>query len=166
MSRPFIALRTAFYATAFVATWAWLAALVRPLDADLGVAIPHWARWIGLAVALAGAALGVSCLVWFVRQGRGTAAPFDPPRELVAGGPYRWVRNPMYLGGAGVLLGCGLALGSPAIVLLAATFCGIAHVFVVLYEEPTLGRRFGASYQRYRRSVRRWLPRRPPVPPG
>jgi hypothetical protein len=84
---------------------------------------------------------------------------------FVASGPYRWVRNPMYVGGAAVILGAGLLVASPAIVLLAFGFLGIMHLFVVLHEEPALTARFGASYEQYRASVRRWRIRRPASAP-
>ena len=90
-----------------------------------------------------------------------TPAPFDAPREFVAAGPYRYVRNPMYIGGFGVLLGAGLALQSPAIVGLAVLFLLLVHLLVLLYEEPVLDGRFGDPYRRYKSSVHRWLPRSP-----
>jgi protein-S-isoprenylcysteine O-methyltransferase Ste14 len=67
----------------------------------------------------------------------------------------------MYVGGAAVMLGAGLAVSSPSIVLLALGFLVLMHLFVVLHEEPTLTDKFGASYQQYRASVHRWLIRKP-----
>lgn len=157
--RMLVVLRAAFYASAFVLLWAWLAASVRPLDARLPFAIPVWARPLGLALVLTGALLTLWCVATFVTRGRGTPAPFDPPREFVAEGPYRYVRNPMYIGGFGVLLGAGLVLRSPSIVGLAAVFLLLFHLFVLLYEEPALASRFGDPYLRYKSSVHRWLPR-------
>ena len=114
----------------------------------------------GIVVALAGAALALWCLLAFVRLGRGTPAPFDPPRRLVIRGPYRFVRNPMYLG-AGLALG-GAALCYRSLPLLAYTGLLLlaAHLFVVFYEEPRLRRTFGAEYDGYCRTVGRWVPRR------
>lgn len=156
--RILVVLRAALYASAFVLLWAWLAASVQPLDARLPFAIPAWARPLGWALALAGALLALWCIATFVARGRGTPAPFDPPREFVAAGPYRYVRNPMYIGGFGVLLGAGLALRSPAIVGLAFVFLLLTHLLVLLYEEPALTRRFGDPYRQYKSSVHRWLP--------
>jgi protein-S-isoprenylcysteine O-methyltransferase Ste14 len=161
MNRIFLALRSAIWAAVFVLLWWWLAASVRPLDDRMPFAVPDWARPIGVAVGIAGALLTAWCVVTFATRGKGTPAPFDPPREFVASGPYRYVRNPMYIGGFGVLLGAGLILQSPAIVGLSALFLLIFHLFALLYEEPALTRRFGDSYLRYKSSVRRWLPRRP-----
>lgn len=152
--------RAALYATAFVLIWAWVAATVRPLDGRLGGPLPPWVQLPGLLLSFLGATLALWCVALFVWTGGGTPAPFDPPRTFVAVGPYRWVRNPMYLGAAGVLAGAGFALRSPAVTLLALVALGVAHLFVVGYEEPALSRRFGASYRDYQRRVPRWLPRR------
>lgn len=158
MSRILLVLRAAFYAAAFVLLWGWLAASVRPFDARLSLTLPAWIRPLGWALGLAGALLVLWCVATFVTRGRGTPAPFDPPREFVAAGPYRYVRNPMYIGGFGVLLGAGLVFQSPAITGLAFLFLLLAHLFVLLYEEPSLNRRFGDSYLHYKSSVHRWVP--------
>jgi protein-S-isoprenylcysteine O-methyltransferase Ste14 len=104
-------------------------------------------------------------LLWCVRdfavRGRGTLAPVDPPTELVAVGLYRWVRNPMYVGVVGVLIGHALWFGGVWLPLYAAAVTAGFHAFVVLYEEPALAQRFGDSYRRYRDAVPRWIPRRP-----
>lgn len=161
LSKSFVILRGLVYASAFVCLWAWLALSVRPFDASIPLHIPRWLRPIGLAVASAGALLAALCIAAFVIRGRGTPAPFDPPRDFVATGPYRYVRNPMYMGAAAVLLGAGLAVSSPSILLPALAFLAIAHLFVVSYEEPTLDNKFGDSYLQYKSSVHRWLPRKP-----
>lgn len=160
-SRIFVVLRGLGYSAAFIWLWAWLAVSVRRYDAGLGIGIPSWLRPFGLALAAAGSLLAAWCIGTFLTSGRGTPAPFDPPRVFVATGPYRYVRNPMYVGASGVLLGAGLALPSPSIVLLSVAFLAIIHSFVVVYEEPTLTRRFGESYLRYRSSVHRWRIGRP-----
>jgi protein-S-isoprenylcysteine O-methyltransferase Ste14 len=163
-SSPFqklVVLRAALYSSAFVLLWSWLAASVRPLDARLPFTLPAWARPLGWAPVLTGALLAFWCIVTFVAMGRGTPTPFDPPREFVAAGPYRYVRNPMYVGAFGILLGAGLALRSPSIIGLAVLFLLLTHLLVVLYEEPSLARRFGEPYLRYKSSVHRWLPQSP-----
>ena len=152
-------LRAALYSSAFVLLWAWLAASVQPLDARLPFLIPAWARPLGWPLVLMGALLALWCIATFVARGRGTPAPFDPPREFVAAGPYRYVRNPMYIGGFGVLLGAGLILRSPSIVGLAFLFLLLTHLLVLLYEEPSLTSRFDGPYLQYKSSVHRWLPR-------
>lgn len=156
-----VILRAVFWASAFVLLWAWLAISAQPLDARLPITIPAWAGPLGWALALAGALLALWCIVTFVARGHGTPAPFDPPREFVAAGPYRYVRNPMYIGGFGVLLGTGLILESPSIVGLAFLFLLLTHLLVLLYEEPALASRFDGPYRQYKSSVHRWLPRLP-----
>lgn len=156
--RLFALARGLAYAAAFVALWWWVVVSARQLDPRLGVALPGWAPIPGLALAIAGAAVTLWCVLAFALAGKGTPAPFDAPREFVAAGPYRFVRNPMYLGAAGVIAGAGLMLRSPAATAVALLFLVLAHAFVLLYEEPTLERRFGESYRRYKRRVRRWLP--------
>jgi protein-S-isoprenylcysteine O-methyltransferase Ste14 len=119
------------------------------------------ARYSGFVPLLVGLVVILRCFTDFVRRGRGTPAIYDPPRELVAAGLYRYVRNPQYVGV--VLVVVGEALLSGMVVLFGyAAFMAIGyHLFVRYYEEPTLGRLFGESYARYREAVPRWLPRRP-----
>lgn len=112
-------------------------------------------------MAALGAILVLACAGVFIIRGRGTPAIFDAPRAFVAVGPYRYVRNPMYIGGLMLLFGLGLYLGSVAILLLALLLSCLVHIFVLFYEEPTLMRHFGRSYEEYLRSVRRWIPRWP-----
>jgi len=153
------ALRAVVYMTGFVLFWGWLASNVRRFDPTLGISLPVWLRSVGIAAMVAGGALGLSCAALFVVRGEGTPAPFDPPRQFVAVGPYRCVRNPMYVGGLTVLAGLGLYLGSVAALLLTACVAALVHGFVVLVEERGLESRFGESYRQYRASVGRWLPR-------
>ena len=159
--RAFAALRGFLYAIGFVALWWWVVASARPLDARVTVELPSWLRVPGVILAAAGVLLALACIGAFALVGKGTPAPFDPPREFVAVGPYRWVRNPMYLGAVLVICGAGLWLRSAGALAVAVFFVLLAHVFVVLYEEPSLEHRFGESYLRYKRSVKRWLPHRP-----
>ncbi len=158
MHNAFLILRALVFAAGFISLWVWIAVSIQPLDNRLDWSIAPWLRPAGIPIAVIGALLAAWCGATFVTKGRGTPAPFDPPREFVASGPYRFVRNPMYIGGASVILGAGLALASPSIVLLAGLFLVLAHLLVVLYEERTLARRFGPSYAEYKAAVRRWLP--------
>jgi protein-S-isoprenylcysteine O-methyltransferase Ste14 len=118
------------------------------------------ARYAGLMPLLAGLALILRCFADFVRRGRGTPAIYDPPRELVVAGPYRYVRNPQYVGVVLVIVGEALLTGAAALFGYAAVMAVGYHLFVRYYEEPTLGRLFGEAYTRYRGAVPRWLPRR------
>jgi protein-S-isoprenylcysteine O-methyltransferase Ste14 len=92
-------------------------------------------------------------------RGKGTGAPFDPPREFVAVGPYRFVRNPMYIGGWLMFAGLGFYVHSVSILLCSFLWFLVAHFFVIFYEEPTLEKKFGKSYLDYKKSVNRWIPK-------
>jgi len=116
---------------------------------------------VGVAMIVAALPLFVSFCSRFVFEGRGTPAPIAPTEHLVVGGPYRWVRNPGYVAVTAMLVGEGLVLGSPAVLLYALLVALAFHVFVLFYEEPTLRSTFGADYDAYCRRVPRWLPRPP-----
>ena len=114
----------------------------------------------GWLLIAAGIALYFACAFWgFAIRGRGTPLPMDPPKKLVVEGPYRIVRNPMYWGVGFVMLGEGAVFHSFALVELVAAFVVGVNVFVLLYEEPTLRRKFGEEYEVYCKRVPRWLPR-------
>lgn len=116
---------------------------------------------LGLLVIAVGVALLGACILEFGRSGGGTLSPLDSPKELVVQGLYRYVRNPMYLSVATILIGeCLLVRSSQLSVYAAAWFVGV-NLFVIGYEEPTLHREFGDSYKRYVRRVGRWIPAAP-----
>ena len=115
-------------------------------------------RGLGVVLLVAGLALFSWCLIFFARVGRGTLAPWDPPSNLVAVGPYRYSRNPMITGVVSVLAGEALIWGSWVVGLWAAIFVLINHTYFVLLEEPDLAARFGASYAAYKARVPRWVP--------
>ena len=117
--------------------------------------------WIGALPLAFGVVLSAWCVIEFARRGRGTPAPWDAPRRCVTSGPYRFVRNPMYLAGASVVLGEAIAFGSLPLFIYLVVLIAVWHSFVVLYEEPTLSRQFGADYAGYRARVGRWVPRTP-----
>jgi protein-S-isoprenylcysteine O-methyltransferase Ste14 len=107
-----------------------------------------------------GTAIALWCVLVFVFIGKGTPAAFDPPRKLVIRGPYRFVRNPMYIGAGMTLAGVALFYESLSISIYTGLFFLITHLFVVLYEEPTLRRTFGDEYEAYFHRVRRWMPKK------
>jgi protein-S-isoprenylcysteine O-methyltransferase Ste14 len=119
------------------------------------------ASLLGLACIGLGVMLLAACIFEFARSGRGTLSPVDPPRRLVVRGLYRYVRNPMYLAVAAVILGQAAVLGRWVLVAYAALFGGVVWSFVHWHEEPTLRRRYGAAYEDYVRTVPGWRPRRP-----
>ncbi|MGI8619760.1 MAG: methyltransferase family protein [Gemmatimonadaceae bacterium] len=112
----------------------------------------------GMLVGGFGAVVAVWCILTFSTIGRGTPAPFDPPRRLVVAGPYRFVRNPMYIGAALALAGAALSYQSWALAGYAGLFLLVMHLFVVLYEESALKETFGPEYARYCATVKRWWP--------
>jgi protein-S-isoprenylcysteine O-methyltransferase Ste14 len=159
MGQLLVAVRALLYAAGFLTLWGWLALRVRHFDMEHGLYLPFWTGFIGIGAFLVGAVVVLSCVASFVVEGKGTPAPFDPPRRFVASGPYRFVRNPMYLGAFLVLSGFGLYTRSPSVLGLVALAAILAHLFVVLVEEPGLAARFGETYLAYRRATNRWLPR-------
>jgi len=144
---------------AFFALWFWLLPTWLGFRANAAVTAP-W-RWIGLIPAAFGFWVSTLCVWNFGWWGRGTPIPVLPPTRLVVKGFYRYVRNPMaigfLLGWAGLWVTFGRANAGAAIVAVIAL--AIAHLFVVLYEEPHLRRQFGAEYEEYCAHVRRWIPR-------
>lgn len=108
-------------------------------------------------------AISVTILLWsfwnFLHEGRGTPAPLDPPKELVAVGFYRYVRNPMYVGVLATILGHFLWFGYWNLLIYAIVVFVAFHTFVAYYEEPHLKKRFGAAYENYLKRVPRWIPR-------
>ena len=116
-------------------------------------------RYLGLVPVVVGASIYLWCAWDFMFAGKGTPAPIDPPKELVARGLYRYVRNPMYVGVASVLIGEALLFQSLTLLEYAGAVLLMFHLFVVLYEEPALTRKFGDSYLRFCEKVPRWIPR-------
>lgn len=116
---------------------------------------------LGLALLGIGGVAYLWCVWDFATFGRGTPAPIDAPKKLVIRGLYRYTRNPMYVAVLTVVLGWGVLLQSPILFLYALLAGAAFHLFVVLYEEPTLSRQFGDEYEGYRTRVNRWLPRPP-----
>lgn len=161
MRTVFNILRSLVYASGFLFVWGWLAWSARSWDERWAEPLPAWVQPIGAVVFVMGAGLALWCVLTFASFGRGTPAPFDPPRRFVVRGPYRFVRNPMYIGGIAMLLGFGLWFRSPSASLFIILAAIIAHGFVLFVEEPGLKRRFGESYQVYLKSVHRWRPRWP-----
>ena len=121
-------------------------------------------RYLGLPLIVIGAATLLGCIWDFFSSGRGTISPIDPPKHLVVRGLYRYVRNPMYVAVMTILLGEAIFFMSWPVLIEAGIFFLLATLFVVLYEEPTLRRKFGDSYERYTQTVGRWIPRCRPLP--
>ena len=154
----FIFARAVVYATFFIGFV--LVALPARVLAAAGAQTPASTGPLqvgGMAAAGLGAVVLLACVLTFVFVGKGTPAPFDPPRRLVVSGPYRWVRNPMYVGAALAMSGAAAYYESPALGAYVAAFLVATHLFVIGYEEPTLRRLFDGPYEQYCRRVPRWL---------
>lgn len=127
------------------------AGISRP--ADIG-----WVQIAGIVLCSIGATIALWCVGAFAWIGKGTPAPFDPPRRLVVRGPYRIVRNPMYIGAATALAGAALFFMSWSLFAFVCGFVLVTHLFVIFYEEPALKRLFGPEYSDYCAHVARWHP--------
>lgn len=112
---------------------------------------------LGLVLFVLGAAIYLWCAWDFAMKGLGTPAPIDAPKRLVVGRLYRYSRNPMYVGVATTIAGQAIYYGSMAIVICLGIVVAMFTLFVRLYEEPVLRRRFGAQYEEYCRRVPRWI---------
>jgi len=133
--------------------------LISTTDSELFA--PGVIAYLAFPLWLIGGVSMLWCFWSFLVNGRGTPAPIDPPKELVAVGLYRFVRNPMYV--AGIVALIGWILWSPSLPLIVAPFVFFiaAHLFVTGYEEPTLKKKFGAAYADYFKRIPRWIPRLP-----
>ena len=112
---------------------------------------------VGVPPLVAGIALLIWCVHEFYVAGKGTLAPWDPPKHLVVSGPYRVSRNPMYIGVALILIGWAAGFGIRVLWYYAAAMIVAFHLRVVLAEEPWQARTFGEDWERYKTRVRRWL---------
>lgn len=148
------------------------------LPGTVTVLIPYWIvstsnvgvfaispsiRYLGVPLIMMGASGLLWCIWQFFSEGRGTLAPIDAPKHLVVRGLYKYVRNPMYVSVVSILLGEAIFFLSTAIMIEAGIFMVLAYLFVVFYEEPTLRRQFGESYESYSQTVGRWIPRSRPT---
>ncbi len=115
--------------------------------------------WFGLLGIILGEAIYFRCAWEFAVRGLGTPAPIAPTKFLVVSGLHRYVRNAMYIGVILVIWSEAALFHSVVLAAYAAFVCVSVHLFVIFYEEPTLRRQFGESYEQYRRSVPRWIPR-------
>jgi protein-S-isoprenylcysteine O-methyltransferase Ste14 len=115
-------------------------------------------QWLGVLLIAAGVPVLLDSFARFALKGLGTPAPVFPTRHLVVSGLYRYVRNPMYLALAAVILGQGLLFGDVGVLEYGILACLSFHLFVVFYEEPALRRSFGAEYEEFCAQVGCWVP--------
>jgi protein-S-isoprenylcysteine O-methyltransferase Ste14 len=114
-------------------------------------------QWAGLVLVVGGSALLLWCVREFYVMGKGTLAPWSPPRHLVTSGLYRRSRNPMYVAVAAVLIGWAVWFASTTLFVYALVVVTAFHLRVRLYEEPRLAASYGEEWVRYRARVRRWI---------
>lgn len=155
----FVLIRALTYSSLFIALL--LVFLPAQLLTRYGIPSPArfgWPQIVGGGLSVLGAAMAIGCILTFVVVGRGTPAPFDPPRKLVVRGPYAILRNPMYVGAGLALIGAASFYESLVLAAYAAAFLVAMHLLVILYEEPVLRRTFGADYAAYCQRVGRWWP--------
>jgi protein-S-isoprenylcysteine O-methyltransferase Ste14 len=152
------ALASLLVGSAFFSWWFWL--LPQWLGFQMKMTGASRWQWLAALPSVLGFAVALRCIWDFGWTGRGTPAPFAPPQRLVVVGFYRYVRNPMYLGFGAGWIGLWIVFGHANPVAMAA-FGAVAlgvHLFVVLYEEPTLRKKFGTDYEEYFAAVNRWAP--------
>jgi protein-S-isoprenylcysteine O-methyltransferase Ste14 len=158
MARLFTLFRAVIYATLFIG----LVLVYLPSQVAFASGIPRLnlalPQLAGIVVATIGGATALWCIFTFAIIGRGTPAPFDPPRRLVTQGPYRFVRNPIYVGAGSALAGAAMCYLSWPLLVYACALLVACHLVVVLYEEPALERTFGHEYETYKSRVGRWWP--------
>ena len=112
---------------------------------------------VGTGPIVAGTAMLLWCVRDFYIAGKGTLAPWSPPRQLVCVGLYRVSRNPMYVSVLFILCGWALGFRSGSMWIYTAVVAVAFHLRVVIFEEPLLARAHGEDWQRYRARVPRWL---------
>lgn len=155
----FVLVRAATYAALFIGlVLIYVPANLLSWSGIVRPAVIEVQQVAGMVIGAGGAAVALWCVFAFASIGRGTPAPFDPPRRLVIQGPYRFVRNPMYVGAGLALASAALFYESLPLLGYTVLFFLATHLFVVWYEEPTLRRTFGQEYEAYCRQVRRWWP--------
>lgn len=157
----FTALQASAFWLVFIVGAPWLLRLL-----EAGTVIPSFAfpgqRAVGLVVLVVFGTLNLWSGATMAVVGRGTPFPAATARELVVRGPYRFVRNPMALGGLGAGAGVGIALGSTSTLAMCLAGALVWHAVARPMEERDLEERFGEPYRAYQRAVRCWWPRLAP----
>ena len=159
-SRVVIFVRSLLLGIVLLGLWSWLVPSAFGFRVRPDFSYAQLRTIAGVVIAALGFALWLACLVYFAFEGRGTLVPIDAPRRLVVGGPYRYVRNPMYLGVAIFLLGEAVAFAdfNRGLLIYFACLTVVTALFVRFYEQPTLRRLFGKDYEEYCTHVRGWVP--------
>lgn len=159
----FSLLRSLIFAAIFIALQVWYFPRWAGIRGHASAPLEETWRWAGVVLASIGIPLMLACVLRFGTTGEGTPFPADPPRKFVAVGPYRYSRNPMYVGMGLTLLGEAMLFADwgqwQRIAIYAAVLVAVTFGFVLLYEEPTLRVKFGDEYEEYCVRVHRWFGR-------
>lgn len=156
----FVFFRALIYSTLFIGFFlVYLPVLILNRSGTRFPANFEWPQICGIILGFAGAFIALWCILSFVTLGKGTPAPFDPPLQLVVRGPYRLVRNPMYLAAGMGLIGVSIFCGSLQLLVYTGILFVVTHLLVIWYEEPTLKRSFGEDYDSYCSATNRWFPK-------
>jgi len=151
MNRVTVVIWTILRVVAAVLFLGWAVLHLRLLDRVIGLGLPEWLKPAGTALLLVGGVVVLVC-------GGMLSTPGMIPTKFVVAGPFRYVRNPMSLGGVTMVLGLAFFCRSVSILLFSAILLLALHGIVVLWEESFLEKRYGESYLQYKHSVNRWLP--------
>lgn len=164
MSEFLIRARTFLLIAAIWLTIGWGSGFLRRVDSSLATELPAWVRFPGVIAMAAGGAVMIGCGLMLSTVGIGSLSGDERllPRDFLATGPFRFVRNPMSLGAIVLMVGIALWHRSTMALVLAAAMLLIAHLFILIAEEPGLEKRFGESYRIYKLNVPRWTPRLTP----
>ena len=117
---------------------------------------------LGGSIFTGGLIIVIAAIRQFIQKGKGTLAPWDPPKKLVVSGVYRYTRNPMISGVAFILLGETILFGSWLLLIWFILFSAVNYIYFIVGEEPLLEKKFGADYREYKKHVPRLMPRRTP----
>lgn len=154
-----VLLKTLFMAACAIVIFGFVTRQLLHLDQYIPVSLPSWMAVVGAFLMAAGAILAFICFGLFAVSGALTPGPaFPDPGVFVSRGPYKYVRNPMAIGGLTVLAGWGFYQLSVSILLFTVVMAAVMHLVVVYVEEPKLERRFGQSYRAYMGRINRWIP--------
>lgn len=159
MEKLFTGIKTFIFSSVFILVWGWIFLNIsRIFDKYFNIRFPEWSQICGIVLIFTGSVIGLICIVTLFITGNGTPAPFDAPKKFVSSGPYKFIRNPMYLGGLIILIGFGFYENSISIVLFSILWILSANIFIIYFEEPSLRKRFGSTYDNYCKTVMRWTP--------
>ena len=150
--------KTLIFSLVVTCFWGLVSLYVKNLDVISGVYLPLRLRVPGIILMIAGGSLASVCALSFAIFGKGTPFPPDAPKEFVSTGPYKYVRNPMYIGGFMLFEGFAFVNLSVSMIIFGFLWLLIVHLFTIFYEEKTLEKQFGKSYLDYKKKVHRWLP--------